>query len=207
MKCKLILLFASLAIGFSGACAPAAAVAPPGAKAPTFELPDTHGKKHTLAQYKGKFVVLEWLNHGCPFVKGHYDIGNMQALQREFTAKGVVWLSVNSSAVGKQGHYPPTEANAITRAKNAAPTAVLLDGDGRVGRAYGAKTTPHMFVIGPGGEVLYNGAIDDNRSARKNQADVASAKNYVRLALASAMEGKPVEVPTTSPYGCSVKYL
>lgn len=187
-------------------CGPAAAVAPPGMHAPAFELADTNGKTHRLADYRGKVVVLEWLNHGCPYVRGHYDAGNMQALQREYTAKGVVWLSVNSSAPGKQGHYPPAHANQLTRTKNAAPTAVLLDSDGKVGRSYGAKTTPHMFVIDGAGKVVYNGAIDDNTTARKTAKDIEGARNFVRLALGSVLAGRPVETPSTKPYGCSVKY-
>lgn len=199
-----VVLFAGTALG--SACRPVGAGVAPGAAAPPFELVDTSGRKHGLAAYRGKYVVLEWLNHGCPFVKGHYEIGNMQALQRDFTARGVVWLSVNSSAAGKQGHYAPAAANELTRAKGAVPSAVLLDWDGKVGRLYGAKTTPHMFVIDPQGRVVYNGALDDNRSARKSAQDIARATNYVRLALEQSMSGKPVEIKSTIPYGCSVKY-
>ncbi len=200
--CILVTLAAAVVSG----CGPAAAVAPPGITAPAFELRDTNGKTHRLSDYRGKVVVLEWLNHGCPYVRGHYDLGNMQSLQRDLTAKGVVWLSVNSSAPGKQGHYPPEEANQLTKVKTAAPTAVLLDGDGKVGRSYGAKTTPHMFVIDGTGKVVYNGAIDDNTTARKTIKDIQSARNFVRLAVGSVLAGRPVETPSTKPYGCSVKY-
>ena len=200
-----IVLF-NLALWLAFGCGPTSAAAVPGQPAPSFALNDTFGKKHALGAYRGKYVVLEWLNHGCPYVRGHYDLGNMQSLQKEFTAKGVIWLSMNSSAPGRQGHYSPAEANALTRSKGAAPTAVLLDWDGRAGRLYGAKTTPHMFVIGPEGQVIYNGALDDNRSARKTQEDVARANNFVRLALNQAMRGLPASPASTAPYGCSVKY-
>ncbi len=190
-----------------GACGRAEARgAKVGNAAPAWSLPDTNGKTHKLADFKGKYVVLEWLNHGCPFVKKHYNTGNMQKLQRELTGKGVVWLSVVSSAPGKQGHYKPAKANRLTKSKKAAPTAVLLDPAGKTGRAYGARTTPHMYVISPAGRLIYNGAIDDNSSYFKSKADVMKAKNYVRLALNEAMSGKPVSVKYTRPYGCSVKY-
>lgn len=177
-----------------------------GASAPDFTLPASEGGQITLSDYRGKYVVLEWLNHGCPFVKKHYDMDyqNMQALQREFTQEGVVWLSIISSAEGKQGFMTAEEANEAVREKKASPTAVLLDSSGKVGRLYGAKTTPHMFIIDPGGMLIYQGAIDDQSSFRT--ATLKKANNYVRLALNEAMAGKPVSRPVTTPYGCSVKY-
>lgn len=174
-----------------------------GAPAPTFQLVDTNGKGHSLEQYKGKWVILEWLNHGCPFVAKHYK-GNMQKLQREAKSKGVIWLSIVSSAPGKQGHFAPAKANELTKQKNAAPLAVLMDPTGKVGKMYGAKTTPHMFLIDPKGTLLYMGAIDSIRSTDVD--DIAKAKNYIMTALQEAMAGKPVTTPMTRPYGCSVKY-
>ncbi|MCS6884006.1 MAG: thioredoxin family protein [Acidobacteriota bacterium] len=175
-----------------------------GKPAPAFSLKDADGKTHSLADFKGKYVVLEWVNYECPFVKKHYDTANMQKLQKEFTAKGVVWLSINSSAPGKQGHFPPERINALMKEKGAAPTAYLIDSDGTVGKLYGAKTTPHMYIIDPQGNLIYMGAIDDKPSTEK--ADVETARNYVRAALEEALSGKPVSVVTTQPYGCSVKY-
>lgn len=175
-----------------------------GEPAPSFSLPDTNGKTHTLADLKGKYVVLEWVNYGCPFIRKHYDSGNMQSLQKEFTNKGVVWFSVCSSAPGKQGNMTPAEWNAAIKEKNASPTAVLLDPDGRVGHAYEAKTTPDMFVINPEGILIYSGAIDSMAST--DQSDIATATNYVKAALNAAMIGKPVATPVTKSYGCGVKY-
>jgi peroxiredoxin len=175
-----------------------------GKAAPDFTLEDTHGNPATLSSYRGKFVVLEWINYDCPFVGKHYGSGHMQKLQKTYGDKGVVWLGVNSSAPGKQGHYTPDKWNALTLEKGGAAKAILLDADGKVGRAYGAKTTPHMFVIDPAGVLLYNGAIDDKPSTDK--ADIATARNYVQEALDAAMAGKPVPTAATQPYGCSVKY-
>ncbi|PIT99335.1 MAG: thioredoxin family protein [Bdellovibrionales bacterium CG10_big_fil_rev_8_21_14_0_10_45_34] len=175
-----------------------------GSLAPGFTLTDTNGKEHSLSDYKGKTVVLEWLSHDCPFVKKHYESNNMQTLQKKYTADGVVWLSVNSSAPGKEGFYKSEEANKLTTEKGAAPTAVLVDSNGKVGRIYGAKTTPHMFVIDKAGNLAYMGAIDSIKSADKE--DIAKAENYVSKALDSLKGGKPVTLTATSPYGCSVKY-
>lgn len=175
-----------------------------GQPAPGFSLPDTHGNVHALSDFKGKTVVLEWTNYDCPFVKKHYNTGNMQSLQKTYTDKGVVWLSINSSAPGKQGNYPAADWNRMIDEKDAAPTAVLLDPDGKVGRLYGARTTPHVFVIAPDGSLVYEGAIDDNRSW--DPKTVEGAENYVRQALEAVMAGKPVPTATTAPYGCSVKY-
>lgn len=175
-----------------------------GAKAPDFTLTDSNGKKQSLSDYKGKFVVLEWINHGCPFVKKHYETNNMQGLQKEATGKGVIWLSIASSAEGKQGHLTADEWNKANEEHGSAPTAVLLDPSGAVGKKYGAKTTPHMYVINPEGKLVYKGAIDDKPSYKNS--DVPGAKNYVRAALDEAMAGKPVTVASTESYGCSVKY-
>jgi peroxiredoxin len=180
------------------------AAAAVGQPAPDFTLTDTKGASHTLSSLKGKLVVLEWVNFDCPFVGKHYGSGNMQKLQKTYTGKGVVWLSVNSSAPGKQGHYPTEQIEALMRERNATPTAYLLDTDGKVGRLYGAKTTPHMFVIDGTGTVVYAGGIDDKPSTDK--ADIATARNFVQAALDEAMAGKPVTVATSTPYGCSVKY-
>jgi peroxiredoxin len=175
-----------------------------GTAAPDFTLTDTNGKKQTLSSYKGKLVVLEWLNHGCPFVKKHYSSGNMQALQKEYTAKDVIWLSIVSSAEGKQGFQSNAEHNAAMKATGAAPTAILIDSDGTVGHLYGAKTTPHMFVINKKGELAYAGAIDDKTST--DAEEVKTAKNYVRASLDSLLKNKTPKVASTQSYGCSVKY-
>lgn len=175
-----------------------------GKPAPDFSLPDLDGKARTLAEFKGKHVVLEWVNHGCPFVKKHYDSDNMQALQKEFTGKGVVWLSICSSAEGKQGHMSAADWKKATADKGAAPTAVLIDADGKVGKLYGAKTTPHMYIVDPKGVLVYQGAIDDKDSYDKT--DVQGSRNHVREALNESLAGKPVSKSSTTPYGCSVKY-
>src|SRR5215469_15377718 len=175
-----------------------------GMSAPNFTLPDTAGKKVSLAKFKGKYVVLEWYNPDCPFVGKHYRSGNMQGLQKEFTSKGVVWLSIDSSAPGEQGNYPPGKLNEISARDGAARTALLLDPAGKVGRLYGAKTTPDMYIINPDGVLVYKGAIDNKRST--DLADVKTATNYVKSALQAVMTGKPVATTDTQPYGCSVKY-
>lgn len=175
-----------------------------GQPAPEFTLTDSNGQSHNLSDFKGKFVVLEWLNHGCPFVKKHYDGGNMQGLQKEYTGKDVVWLSIASSAPGKQGNMSPEETNKTKEEKGAAPTAVLIDEDGTVGKLYDAKVTPELFVINPEGTLIYAGAIDDKKSV--DAADVAGARNYVKQALDEAMAGNPVSTPQTEAYGCGVKY-
>ena len=162
--------------------------------APNFTLTDSNGQKHSLSDYKGKFVVLEWFNPDCPFVKKHYNSGNMPRLQKEYTAKGVIWLSIDSSAPGKQGSYTPQGFNKFIADKGAAPTAFLLDTDGKVGHLYGAQTTPDMYVINPQGILIYQGAIDDTPGT--DLEDVKTAKNYVRAALDEAMNGKPVAVST-----------
>lgn len=175
-----------------------------GEQAPTFEVMDAHGNMHALSDYEGQFVILEWLNHDCPFVRKHYDGENMQRLQEKYTEQGVVWLSVISSVPGTQGYLEPEEAQTITQEKNASPTAVLLDTDSVMGRAYDARVTPHMYIIAPDGELLYNGAIDDKPTARPR--DLEGAYNYVESAMASAMNGEEIRVKTNTPYGCTVKY-
>jgi peroxiredoxin len=175
-----------------------------GAPAPDFSLTDNHGKVRSLSEFKGKFVVLEWKNHGCPYVKKHYGSGNMQHLQKEYTAKGVAWLSIISSAPGKEGFSTAAQANKDLQKFKAAPTAVLFDADGKVGKMYGAATTPGMFVVNPEGNIIYEGAIDDK--ATTDVSDIKTAKNYVAAALDEAMAGKPVTVASTKSYGCSVKY-
>lgn len=175
-----------------------------GSTAPDFTLTDSNGESHSLSDYKGKYVVLEWINHDCPFVKKHYESGNMQSLQKEFGEKGVVWFSVASSAPGKQGHYDGETWNELTSEKGAEPKAVLLDPSGKVGKLYGAKTTPHMYVVNPEGTLIYQGAIDSKPSA--NPKDVQSAENYVSSALNTALSGNEVSVDSTKAYGCSVKY-
>jgi peroxiredoxin len=175
-----------------------------GQRAPEFTGTDTNGQTHKLSDYHGKFVVLEWTNRDCPYTQKQYKSGNMQRLQREWTSKGVVWLTVISSAPGEQGYVTAGDENAYVKQINAQPTAVLLDPTGVLGHLYDAKTTPHMFIINPQGILIYNGAIDDKPTT--DVADVPGAKNYVSMALDEAMAGKPVSVPTSRPYGCSVKY-
>ena len=186
------------------AASPALAVAEVGQPAPGFTLTDSNGQSHNLSDFKGKFVVLEWLNHGCPFVIKHYDSGSMQKLQKEYTGQDVIWLSVVSSAPGKQGHLSPAETNQEKEEKGSAATAILIDGGGTVGQLYGAKVTPELYVINPAGDLIYAGAIDDKKSV--DPADVAGATNHVKQALDEALAGQPVSTPRTEPYGCSVKY-
>jgi len=177
----------------------------PGETAPNFTGTDSNNKIQSLTQYRGKYVVLEWANQGCPYEQKHYKSGNMEALQKQWTAKGVVWLSIISSAPGQQGYVSPTEENDYLQKMHATPTAAILDPSGTIGRLYEAKTTPHMFVIDPQGHIVYQGAIDDQPTP-----DPASLKavqhNYVSEALEASMSNKPVPTPVTRSYGCSVKY-
>jgi peroxiredoxin len=193
----------SLAAALAVAATPALA-ATVGQAAPDFTAPDLSGKPVKLSDFRGKFVVLEWTNPECPYVRRHYDSGNIPALQKEFAAKDVVWLAVNSSSPSS-GEFTPPEAMAKwLGAKGAAPKATLIDPDGKVGRLFGARTTPHMYIVDPQGKLVYAGAIDDKRWA--SVAETRGANNYVRAALGEALAGKPVSVSATSPYGCSVKY-
>lgn len=192
--------FAALAL-LSG---PAAAAPVIGQPAPNFRLVNANGKPVSLSDYRGKTVVLEWNNPGCPFVKKHYGSGNMQKAQAAAGRDGVVWLTINSGAPGKQGHMSGAEANAFVTDSKARPTAYLLDPTGSAGRAYEAKTTPQMFVVNKAGTLVYAGGIDDKPTA--NPADIAGARNHVLAALAELKANKPVSVATSRPYGCSVKY-
>jgi peroxiredoxin len=175
-----------------------------GDPAPGFTAVDSNGKQQKLSDYNGKYVVLEWHNQGCPYTKKHYDSGNMQRLQKEWTGKGVIWLTVISSAPGKQGFVTHEQENEYVKKMNAVPTAVLMDPAGTLGRLYDAKTTPQMFIIDPKGTLVYQGAIDDKPTS--DAADIPRSKNYVNVALTEIMAGKPVSEPATRPYGCSVKY-
>ena len=175
-----------------------------GAAAPEFKATDSNGKAESLDQYRGKYVVLEWHNQGCPYTKKHYTSGNMQALQKEWTAKGVVWLSVISSAPGEQGYVTPAEENEYLKTMHAAPTAALLDPTGAIGHLYDARTTPHIFVIDPGGKLVYQGALDNQPTP--DPASLKGADNYLNDALNAAMAGRPIAIQVTRPYGCDVKY-
>jgi peroxiredoxin len=180
-----------------------AATATVGQAAPDFSALDTSGKTRNLSDYKGKLVVLEWTNPGCPFVRKHYS-GNMQALQREFTAKGVVWLSINSTEAESGDYLAPAKLAGWMAEKQGQPTATLMDESGRVGQLYGARTTPHMYIISPQGQLIYAGGIDSIPSARVD--DIKTATNYVRQGLTEALGGKPLSVGASRAYGCSVKY-
>lgn len=175
-----------------------------GKPATDFTGVDSDGKQHSLSQYKGKTVVLEWTNHDCPYVRKHYGSNNMQNLQKQATDAGIIWLSIISSAPGKQGHVSAAKANELTQNRNASPTAVILDEQGEIGRLYGAKTTPHMYIIDPTGKLVYMGGIDSIPSS--NPADIPAATPYVKIALKSLADGKPIADNVTRPYGCSVKY-
>ena len=200
---RTLALATALALG-SLAASPTHADAVVGEPAPTFTLTDSNGKTHSLADFAGKTVVLEWTNHECPFVKKHYNGENMQAQQGEAADSDVVWLVLNSSNVGKQGHVTPEQANGIQADWKARQAAYLFDTPGNVGRAYGAKTTPHMYVIDGAGVLRYNGAIDSNPSA--DPADIPGATQYVEAALGDLAANRAVARGTTQPYGCSVKY-
>lgn len=196
---KMLIPFLSLMIA-----APAFAEVKIDAAAPAFSVKDSTGKAHTLTENKGKWVVLEWYNKDCPYVRKHYDSKNMQGLQSKYMGQGVVWYSVISSAKGKQGFLENAEVAPTFAKEGAKPTAVLIDTDGTMGKAYGAKTTPHMYVINPQGNVVYAGAIDDNNSA--DAKVIPKSKNYVAAALDAGMAGKPIESKSTAAYGCGVKY-
>ncbi|SIR70537.1 thioredoxin family protein [Pseudacidovorax sp. RU35E] len=175
-----------------------------GQKAPDFVAVDTNGQRHQLSDFAGKYVVLEWTNPGCPFVRKHYGSGNMPATQKAATARGAVWLAINSTERAASDYLPPAELAAWMKAQSGAPTAVLMDEDGIVGQAYGARTTPHLFIIDPKGVLVYAGGIDSIASARPD--DIRTATNYVNQALADAFGGRPISAASTKPYGCSIKY-
>ena len=182
----------------------ALAAATVAAAAPPFSLASSQGPAVSLADHRGKVVVLEWTNHDCPYVRKHYETKNMQTIQKEATGQGVVWLTIISSAPGTQGHVNAAQANELTKSREAAPSAVLFDPTGVVGKAYGATNTPHMYVVTRDGMLAYAGAIDDRPTSRRN--DVEGAHNYVRAALAAVAAGQPVKVPVTRAYGCTIKY-
>jgi len=175
-----------------------------GESAPDFTLVDSNEQQRSLSEFAGKYIVLEWFNPECPFVRKHYDSGNMQGLQEKYTAEDIVWLSIDSSADGKQGYLTPEEAKLFIREKHVSSTAILLDPQGKVGKIYGAKTTPHMFIIDMEGILIYQGAIDDVASA--NADDIPDAKNYVGETLDLVLAGGTVKGFATKSYGCSVKY-
>lgn len=198
---KKLLLLLVIAASYPALCLSEVRVGEP---APEFAAIDSNGSQHNLKDLKGKTVVLEWYNHQCPYVKKHYETGNMQKLQKKYTDQGVIWLTVNSSAPGKQGNVDSTKANSLIAEQQAAQSAFLLDPQGVLGHLYGAKTTPHMYVINPDGILVYAGAIDDNSSSR--QSTVATAKNFVSSTLDAILNGQQVAASSTQPYGCSVKY-
>lgn len=193
-----------LAAGIALTATTALAAAEIGQPAPAFTAQGADGKPVSLAAFKGKTVVLEWTNHECPFVVKHYESGNIPQLQKDLTAKGVVWLQVISSAPDKQGHVDGPSAIKINGFRNAVPSAVVLDPDGRIGKAYGAQTTPHLYIVDPAGQLVYKGGIDSIPSASKG--DIAKADNYVKLAFADLTAGRKLAHASTKPYGCSIKY-
>lgn len=197
-------IFALVLAGLPGLPAAAWATPVPGQAAPAFAGTDTQGRAVSLSDYRGSIVVLEWTNNECPFVQRQYQSGNMQSLQKQAAAAGVVWLTIVSSAPGEQGFVDGPQADKLTADRDAAPRAVILDPSGEIGHTYGAKTTPHMYVIDPSGTLVYMGAIDDQ--PRITSTSPAEAHNYVRAALAALADGKPVATPVTQAYGCSVKY-
>jgi peroxiredoxin len=197
-------MFASSAAVLLLTVGPSQAEVKVGTPAPAFSAVNTEGKTVNLNDYRGKTVVLEWTNDGCPYVRKHYGSGNMQALQKKWTGEGIVWLSVISSPPGEQGFADATRANSLTTERKATPTAVLLDPKQQVAKAYGATSTPHMYIIKPDGTLAYAGAIDDKPTSRPS--DITGAKNYVDDALAELKAGKPVSMPATRAYGCVVKY-
>ena len=201
MKTKLILT--AITVVASGVLY-AADVPPVGSAAPEFSSPDANGKTQSLSQYKGKYVVLEWFNPDCPFVKKHYGGGNMQKLQEDYTSKGVVWLTIDSNAPDTEGNLTADQAQKVMNSWKTKMTALLIDPESKVAKLYGAKNTPHMVVINPEGKIVYEGAIDSK--ATPNPSDIANSTNYVKVALEESMGGKTVSTANTKPYGCSVKY-
>jgi peroxiredoxin len=201
---KTILLIAAIAIFIGIGNIAFAQEAELNKKAPDFTLTDSNGDTHSLSDFAGKTIVLEWINYGCPFVVKHYDSDNMQNLQKKHTENGVVWLAICSSAEGKQGHMKPEEINKKSSEMKAGYTAYLIDESGEVGKMYGAKVTPHMYIIDSSGNLVYAGGIDDKAST--DQSDIEGAVNYVDKALKELLNGRNVTTQTSKPYGCSVKY-
>src|SRR5438105_1420562 len=201
MKTKLILTAITT---LAAAALYAADVPPVGSAAPEFATPDANGKTQSLSQYKGKYVVLEWFNPECPFVKKHYGGGNMQKLQEDYTSKGVVWLTIDSNAPGTEGNLTPEQAQKVMASWKTKQTALLIDPESKVAKLYGAKNTPHMVVVNPEGKIVYEGAIDSKASP--NPADIPSSTNYVKAALDEALTGKPISNAQTKPYGCHITY-
>lgn len=199
-----LLVATSLAVLSTFAAHTAFAVATVGQPAPAFTVQDTSGKTVSLADYKGKHVVLEWVNPGCPYVVKHYGSANMQGTQKEATAKGVVWLAVNSTSTEHGDYKAPVAMAQWMQGHKAAANATLMDADGKLGRAYGARTTPHLYIVDPKGLLVYAGGIDNKPSS--NPADIAGATNHVKVALGEALAGRAISQATTRPYGCSVKY-
>jgi peroxiredoxin len=195
---------ALVASGLAWIAAGALANVAAGTAAPDFTLTDIHGKPQTLSAYKGKYVVLEWFNSECPFVQKHYESGNMQSLQKKYGEKGVVWLTINSTSTDSSNYRSPAQSQDIVKSWKIASAALMLDVEGKVGHAYGARTTPHMWVIDPAGKVIYAGGIDDRATFRTS--DVKDARNFVAAALDESMTGKAVTTAAATPYGCSVKY-
>ena len=202
--CRRSLIASAALMAFSALPSLAQASATVGQRAPDFTLQDTAGQPVRLSDYKGKTVVLEWTNPGCPFVRKHYDSGNMPATQKDATSKGVVWLSINSTEKASSDYLEPAQLMAWKAERKSAPTAVLMDEEGTVGKRYGARTTPHLYIVNPQGQLVYAGGIDSIPSARP--ADIEKATNYVKVGLAEALAGKPISAATTPPYGCSIKY-
>jgi peroxiredoxin len=195
---------ALVASGLAWIAAGALANVAAGTAAPDFTLTDIHGEPQTLSAYKGKYVVLEWFNSECPFVQKHYESGNMQSLQKKYGEKGVVWLTINSTSTDSSNYRSPAQSQDIVKSWKIASAALMLDVEGKVGHAYGARTTPHMWVIDPAGKVIYAGGIDDRATFRTS--DVKDARNFVAAALDESMTGKAVTTAAATPYGCSVKY-
>ena len=204
IACTTLIVALLTAVAFAPASLAQTDQAEVGEPAPDFILKDADGETHSLSDFEGQYVVLEWLNFECPFVGKHYGSGNMQKLQNTYTDKGVVWLSIVSSAKGKQGYYPPEEMKAQKRKHNGNMTAILMDASGEIGKTYGATVTPHMYVINPEGELVYRGGIDDKPTT--DEADIEGATNYVIGALEAAMNGEEVRPKRAEPYGCTIKY-
>lgn len=195
---------AATALALASGAAFAQGAAKPGAKAPDFSVVDVDGKLQKLSDYAGKTVILEWTNHDCPYVRKHYGSATMQTLQKDMAKEGVVWLSVISSPAGEQGHVDAARAKELSRTRDAAPASILLDPQSKLARAYGAQTTPHMYIVDPKGTLAYAGAIDDKPSS--SPSSLTGARSYIRQAVAELKAGKPVSEPATKAYGCVVKY-